>query len=234
MDTMLKAIIFDLDGVLIDSEPLMRAAFETSYRRVIGAGTPPIEAYLEHMGEAFLRIMDKLGLPRAMWEPYFQYCQEHIDQITLFPHCREILAWASEQGLALALFTGKDHIRTLQILEHFGLRHYFRAVVSSDQLQKPKPDPEGILYTLHLLCSSITETVMIGDAVNDILCAQAAGVRSIAVTWGIKPERVQALSTPDFIVHNGHMLLEVLQNLKQGKDRRAVPHFLKEESHGSA
>ncbi len=47
---MLKAIIFDLDGVLIDSEPLMRLAFETAYRQVLGEGEPPIEAYLEHMG----------------------------------------------------------------------------------------------------------------------------------------------------------------------------------------
>src|SRR5579875_1630475 len=141
---MLTAIVFDLDGVLINSEPLMRAAFEASYRQVIGDGTPPIEAYLEHMGEAFLQIMDRLTLPHALWKPYIHYCQQHIDQITLFPHSREVLDWALDQKLALAILTGKDYTRTLQILEHFDLLHYFRVVVSSDQLQRPKPDPEGI------------------------------------------------------------------------------------------
>lgn len=229
---MLTAIVFDLDGVLINSEPLMRAAFEASYRHVIGDGTPPIEAYLEHMGEAFLQIMDRLQLPHALWKPYVHYCQQHIEQISLFPYSRETLDWALDQKLDLAILTGKDYKRTLQILEYFDLHRYFRAVVSSDQLHRPKPDPEGILRALHMLGSSIENTVMVGDAVNDILCAQAANMRSIAVTWGIKPERVQTLCTPDFIVHSGQMLIEVLSSLKQGEDQQSSLYLSKERSYG--
>lgn len=217
---MLNAVIFDLDGVLIDSEPLMRAAFAASYAYVVGDGIPPIEAYLEHMGEAFLQIMDQLNLPHAMWEPYTQYCQQHIEQIQMFPQIREVLNWATDQQLKLAILTGKDSLRTWQILEHFDLSRYFRTVVSSDQLRRPKPDPEGVLQALSALGSSIEDTVMVGDAVNDILCAQAAQMRSIAVTWGTKPERVQRLCTPDFIVHSRPMLLAVLRHLKHGEDQQ--------------
>jgi len=212
---MLRAIVFDLDGVLIDSEPLMRFAFEATYREVIGPGPVPIEAYLEHMGESFPHIMDHLGLPHTLWEPYRRLCQEHIDRITLFPETWNILDWAHTHGLKLAILTGKDHARTIQILDHFGLSSRFQAVVSSDQLQCPKPHPEGLQRALALLRCAPQESVMVGDSTSDVLCAQRAGIAAIAVTWGIKPERVQTLCQPDYLVHTWAELLRVLETLRR-------------------
>jgi 3-amino-5-hydroxybenzoic acid synthesis related protein len=210
---MLHAIVFDLDGVLIDSEPLMRFAFAESYRQVFGAGTAPIEAYLEHMGESFPGIMDQLGLPYTLWEPYRELCQKHIDRIALFAGCRALLEWGALRNLKMAILTGKDCGRTQQILKHFELDHYFNVVVASDQLRCPKPHPEGMLRTLRLLGCPAEGAVMIGDAVSDIVCAQRAGVRAIAVTWGIKPQRVQTLCRPDHIVHDWEALTELLCEL---------------------
>jgi 3-amino-5-hydroxybenzoic acid synthesis related protein len=219
---MLRAIVFDLDGVLIDSEPLMRFAFEACYGQLIGGGPAPIEAYLEHMGESFPRIMDHLGLPHTMWEPYRRLCQEHIDKITVFPQGRALLDRLCAMNLKLGVLTGKDLKRTIHTLEYFALKQYFQEVIASDQLQYPKPHPEGILLATQLLGVSAAETVMIGDSVSDILCAQQAGVASIAVTWGIKPERVQTLCRPDFIAHGWEQLTEILLGLA-GARRFAAP-----------
>jgi 3-amino-5-hydroxybenzoic acid synthesis related protein len=210
---MLRAVIFDLDGVLIDSEPLMRLAFADSYRRVIGNGSPPIEAYLEHMGESFPRIMDRLNLPHSLWEPYREFCQEHIAQISLFPGSRELLEWARSERLKVGLLTGKDRARTAQILEHFELQDFFDVTIASDQLNQPKPHPEGVLKMLEGLGSTSAQSVMIGDAVNDIICAQEAGVKAIAITWGTKPERVQRLCRPDYIAHDWNALQQILEEL---------------------
>jgi len=212
---MLKVVVFDLDGVLIDSEPLMRFAFEASYRQVIGDGSPPIESYLEHMGESFPCIMDQLGLPHALWEPYRELCQAHIDRITFFPEARDMLAWARQTlNLKLAVLTGKDRLRTLQILEHFEVADFFSAVVTSDQLNRPKPDPEGLLHILEVLNCSADEAAMVGDAVSDIFCAQGAGVTSIAALWGIKPERVQQLCQPDYMAMDWDALFQIVIKLR--------------------
>lgn len=210
---MLKAVVFDLDGVLIDSEPLMRFAFEATYRLVIGEGIPPIESYLEHMGESFTAIMDHLGLPYTMWAPYREMCQKNIDRIKVYDEGRELLEWARGCGLKMAVLTGKDGVRTVQILEYFNLIHHFAAVVSSDQLSNPKPHPEGMTLTLELLECRPDEAVMIGDSVSDILCAQRAGVEAVAVTWGTKPERVQTLCHPDYVVHDWRSLFQLLSKM---------------------
>ena len=124
VNTKLKVVIFDLDGVLIDSEALMRAAFETTYHQILGKKTPPTEAYLEHMGESFPQIMDCLGLPHAFWEPYRQFCQREVARIKLFPESCALLRDLHTLGLRLAILTGKDHKRTIQVLEHFDLNGF--------------------------------------------------------------------------------------------------------------
>ncbi|MFZ6027908.1 MAG: HAD family hydrolase [Chloroflexota bacterium] len=220
---MLKAIIFDLDGVLVNSEPLMRYAFTESYRRVIGAGEPPIDAYLENMGVAFPQIMDQLGLPHEMWQPFREICQKNLERVTLFPEVVDLLEWAQSRGIKCSILTGKDRERTLELLAHFGLQHYFDAVIASDQLCRSKPDPEGMLRSLDLLSCAPEEAVMIGDAVSDVECAHNANVRAIAVTWGIKPERIQTLCCPDYIVHDWQALAGILQTLEKNGHRAQQP-----------
>lgn len=210
-----QAIVFDLDGVLIDSEPLMRFAFEMVYRQYIDDGPAPIERYLEHMGESFPRIMDHLGLPHRLWQPYRELCQQHIARIQVFPDSRTLLTWAVEHGIKLAILTGKDRQRTLHLLEFFDLAQFFDVVIASDELSQPKPDPEGMWHALEALQCPPEAAVMVGDAVSDVVCAQRAGVRAIAVTWGIKPERVQTLCQPDYIVHSWAELTALVQHLTQ-------------------
>jgi 3-amino-5-hydroxybenzoic acid synthesis related protein len=210
----LAAVVFDLDGVLIDSEPLMRFAFEVSYRELGLPGAPPIESYLEHMGESFPRIMDRLGLPHALWGPYRDVCRRHPELVQAFPESRPLLAQARSLGLRLGILTGKDRERTLATLDRFQLAEFFDVVLASDQLRRPKPHPEGMERSLSLLRVSARQAAFVGDSVNDIRCAEAAGVRSIAVTWGTKPERVRSLCRPDHLVEDWGSLAELLVSLR--------------------
>jgi 3-amino-5-hydroxybenzoic acid synthesis related protein len=209
----LSSVIFDLDGVIINSEPLMRYAFSVCYRQVVGEGTPPTERFLEHMGESFPHILKQLELPLSLWEPYRKLCQSHIEQIRVFSGAREGLEWLRCQDIRMAILTGKDRERTEQILAYFDLEHFFTTVLSSDELNNPKPHPEGIQLLLKRLESDAKDTVMVGDGVSDILCAQNAGVRSIAALWGTKPERLRQFSRPDYFASDWADLTRRLQAL---------------------
>jgi 3-amino-5-hydroxybenzoic acid synthesis related protein len=229
----LTAVVFDLDGVLIDSEPLMRFAFEVAYRELGLPGAPPIESYLEHMGESFPRIMDRLGLPQDLWAPYRDECRRHPELVQTFPEARLLLAQARNLGLRLSILTGKDRERTLHTLDRFQLAEFFDVVLASDQLRHPKPHPEGMRLSLALLGAAPTQAAFVGDSVNDILCAQAAGVRSIAVTWGTKPERVRSLSRPDHIVDDWGALAELLVRLRHRPAPLAAESLSEVASHGA-
>lgn len=197
----LRAVVFDLDGVIIDSEQLMRGAFADSYRRVIGSsGSPPVETYLEHMGKPFPEIMNILGLPGSLWEPYRRFCRSHLDLVTVHPECLPLLRWVRQHGLRVGLFTGKDAERTKEVLDYFCLTPAFDATVCSDEIEAAKPHPDGLLHVLDLLACRPAEAVFVGDAVDDVECARRAGVTSVAVTWGIKPERLRMLCAPDHVI----------------------------------
>ena len=212
---MLRAIVFDLDGTLLDSERVMRAAFEQSYRQVVGAGPVPFEEFVKHLGESIPRILDLLGLPQAMGEIFRRVSVERMDELVFHRRARAILAWARAHGIRNAILTGKDRRRTLLILEHFHVRHWFDAVVCSDQLAFPKPHPEGLQQLARLLNAAPEATVYVGDAPNDVECAQRAGVRSIGVTWGIRPDQFLARCTPDHVVGTWTELSRLLRSLHE-------------------
>lgn len=211
----LQTIIFDFDGVIIDSEAVMRVALHRAYSEVVGSGEAPIDAYLNHMGESFVRIMDHLGLPRTMHGPYLRHSRENAHLIQMYPQARELLEALKDAGMQLALLTGKDRDRTIETLQRFELRDLFDVVLTSDDLTHAKPHPEGIHRILAMTATASSEAVMIGDAVNDVLCAQAAGVPSIAVTWGIQPHRLSECQ-PDQTVMSFTQLRDVLETYGTG------------------
>lgn len=184
--SILDAVVFDLDGVLIDSRPQMEFVFRECYRQFVDGGEPPIEEFFHRMGMPLPEILRDLDLPSAMLQTYRKLSRQLYKQIRVVPGAYSTLELIKAMGLPIGLMTGKDRERTLEILHHFGLKQFFSAIVCGDDEYPGKPSPEGLLAVASHFGVSPGKVVIVGDSVLDVRCGLAAGAQTVAVTWGFE------------------------------------------------
>lgn len=197
---MVKAVIFDFDGVIINSSEVQKHALLESFKLVVGKGEPSISDFFSHSGDSLQNILTKMNLPIEMIEPYKMFSRERIKDIKVHTGMKDFLEYLISRDVKCALCTGKDRERTIEILDLIGLRNYFDVIICSDDVSAPKPNPESLQYAINCLGGNINHSVMVGDAKNDILCAKAANVPCIAVTWGDTETHILEKESPDYIV----------------------------------
>ncbi|TCJ15218.1 HAD family hydrolase [Parasulfuritortus cantonensis] len=206
---MKSCVLFDFDGVIINSEPVIKAAFTLSFRDIVGRGEPPVREYLSHMGDSFDRIMSKMSLPTQMYPVFRDYSTRLSNLIEVFPGISELLRELRSEGVATGLVTGKDRRRVDELIEVLGLPG-FDAIVGGDEIENPKPHPQPLLRALDMLGVQAEQAWMIGDSPNDIVAARSAGVSSCAVTWGIGSRRELEDVKPDVLVSSPAELRSLL------------------------
>jgi 3-amino-5-hydroxybenzoic acid synthesis related protein len=196
--TATRAVVFDLDGVLVDSFEVMRRAFDHAYAEVVGDGPAPFEEYNKHLGRYFPDIMTIMGLPLEMEQPFVAESARLAGLVTLFPGVRELLGLLRDRHIGLAVATGKSGERARALLDGLGVLELFDHVIGSDEVARPKPAPDIVLRALDLLHLEPADAVMVGDAVTDLASAQGAGVTAIAALWGETDEAALSAAGPDF------------------------------------
>jgi phosphoglycolate phosphatase len=191
-----QAVLLDLDGTLLDTIGDLAAAVN-AMRGELGLAPLPVfqvRGYVGKGSEILVhralteqpdgRVEDASLFVRAMdgFRRHYHACNGA--SAVLYPGVREGLEAMQAAGLALACVTNKPQEFTLPLLERTGLRAFFRAVVSGDTLDRKKPDPAPLLHACDLLGVAPAAAVAIGDSVNDVLAARAAGCRVFAVPYG--------------------------------------------------
>ena len=202
------AVIFDLDGVVVDSFAVMGKAFAIAYAEVVGDGPAPFSEYRRHLGRYFPDIMRIMNLPPTMEEPFVRESYRLADEVRVFDGILEVLLTLRVRGLRLAVATGKSGPRARSLLDRLGLLLFFAHVIGSDEVARPKPAPDMVRHALDLLDVPAERAIMIGDAPTDLASAQSAGVASAAALWA-PPEDVDELlaSGPDVVLHHPTDLL---------------------------
>lgn len=200
-------VIFDFDGVIIDSAQDLAAAARHSLLQ-LRSGVPAFPFIRNCIGggarNLLLRCLDedKKDLVDEAMAIFRIYYEQHCtDRTVLFPGVRDVLEFYSHHK-RLALATGKIRTATYKILAALNIDHYFDVIVTADDVQRPKPDPECINYVLQKLHCASDTTILIGDTPTDLRTAKNAAISSCAVLYGIGSRRDLDACNPDFIVEN--------------------------------
>jgi 3-amino-5-hydroxybenzoic acid synthesis related protein len=208
-----KAVIFDFDGVIINSTEVQKLALSESYQKVVGEGLPSFEEFFRYSGDSLPNIFKKMNLPLDMVKPYQEVSRANVHRIKVHDGMRELLCTLNKKGIKCGLCTGKDRARTIEILNNTELFHYFDTIVCSDEVCNPKPHAESLMLCMLNLHMAKKNSIMVGDAKNDILCAKSAGVKSIAVTWGDTNAEALLEESPDCIADNVEELAQSIYHL---------------------
>lgn len=210
----IKAVIFDMDGTLIDSREI-----------VLGAFKHVLEEYGQHFDEVVIssyvgRLLDytyQSLVPhqdaQALAELHRSWQRDNKHLLKGFDGLDDFLKQLKAQKLKLGIFTSAVRSRADLALDGLGIRDYFDAVVCGDEVTKPKPDKEGIITLARLLDVELRQIVMVGDAEHDILSGRHAGVVTIGVTHGFGTQQALKQAKADFIVANLKELLAQIEEL---------------------
>jgi 2-phosphoglycolate phosphatase len=186
-----KAILFDLDGTLLDTSAefilcvnLLRAryALPPLPNEVIRTG---ISGGARGLTRLALSLTDSDPLLDARLTELLSLYRENLgSQTLLFPGMSETLTWIEQQGLAWGIVTNKVSIYTLGLLKRLALPFTPASVVCPDQVTHTKPHPEPLLLACTQIGCSVEEAVYFGDHPRDIDAARACGMFSVSCGWG--------------------------------------------------
>jgi phosphoglycolate phosphatase len=186
-----RALIFDLDGTLIDSKgdliQSVNAMLEEVGRAKLTAET--ISGYIGHgaptlVARALGGTATEEEKQRAL-EFFLKHYEEHkLDSTCAYPGVEETLARLNDEGLSMAVLTNKPVRISVRILEALGLTKHFRSIYGGNSFKTKKPDPLGANTILQEFGATPREAVVIGDSEVDVQTARNAETFAAAVNYG--------------------------------------------------
>jgi phosphoglycolate phosphatase len=202
-------IVFDLDGTLVDTAPdlvdtlniilaregLAPVPFDNARNMIGGGARTLIERGLQAEGRAFVAAeVDRL------YKDFVAHYGDHLaDRSQPFPGAIAAIEQLAARGCRFAICTNKLEWLSVRLLDALGISRHFAAICGQDTFGVQKPDPEILLQTIRKAGGQTGRAVMVGDSINDIEVARAAGVPVIAVDFGYTEIPVSALD-PDVII----------------------------------
>lgn len=200
------AVLFDLDGTLADTIPLIVTCFRQTMLKHRPLEEPDDDRLLASIGRPLRDTLRDFEPDEAKAEllrqSYVAYQHTlHDDMVSAFPGAVEEVERLTGIGMPIAIVTSKGREMTDRTMEVCGLTPHFRTVVTATDVVNAKPHPEPVFMALEALRVGVGRRVLfVGDSPHDIDAGRAAGVTTVAVPWGaIGEERLRAAG-PDHLI----------------------------------
>ena len=214
----IRAMLFDLDGTLLDSAPDLVGSLN-EVRRL--ENLPPLDvAEMSRFASKGAVGLLKAGMPSAddatleSWRLEFlrHYAENSFRDSSLYEGVPELLEFLQASGIPWGIVTNKTETLTLPIIEAANLRHSISCLVCGDTLSKSKPDPAPVSLACSILDVHPEATLFVGDDVRDLEAGRAAGTQTAAVHYGYGSyELNDRLVAGSFQVHHPADLAELVR-----------------------
>ncbi len=214
---MLKLLIFDLDGTLTDTAQDIADAINYALKP-FGQKIYSVEETKAMVGSGISKLLESLipvtdpASKEMVTNRFLEYYSEHLfDNTKAYPQVKETLSRLTPYKKAVV--SNKREGFSKSILDRLGLLNFMDIVFGSDSVPEKKPSPVPIFKLLEKFGVSQKETVIIGDSNYDIAAGKAAGIRTIAVTYGFRKR--ETLKDADFIIDSFDELLDILPRINE-------------------
>jgi pyrophosphatase PpaX len=198
-------LLFDLDGTLVDSIELIlgsaRFAFDGYPGRVPSddewralIGIPLVDSFRAH-------VADEGEVARLVGRYREYQLANHDRLVRAYDGVVDVVRGFAAAGHPMALVTSKADWLAQRALDYVGLDAAIPVVVGCDSCVRHKPHPEPVERALALLGARADEAIFVGDSPHDVASGRAAGVRTIAVTWGASSADEMARAGADVVIH---------------------------------
>ncbi len=205
-------VVFDLDGTVVNTIPLIIASYEHAMLQVLGERPTPAEAR-SWIGQTLYGTFGTRHPEHAqkLVDTYVAWNAEHLAELLEeFPGTPGLLDALRSAGVLVGVATSKRRTSAENTLLHAGLADRLSVTVAMEDTDVHKPEPEPLLLAVRRLGGSPERAAYVGDAVVDVLAAKAAGMASIAVSWGAAARADLEATGPDVLVDSVAELQAVL------------------------
>lgn len=214
---MIKAVIFDLDGTLLDTIPDIAASLNRALA-ACGLPTHPVRAFEGFVGggirEAIRRASPAGSSQETLEKLYHLYREGYRDnccgETDYYPGVREMLDRLAGAGLALGVLSNKSQDTARRIIAHYFPEGTFQCVFGREDGRPLKPDPGALRPVQETLGLSPAEMAYVGDSGTDVQFARACGMAAGAVPWGYRSRESLAAQGPDLLADTMEALAEGL------------------------
>ena len=212
------AVLFDLDGTIADTIPLILACYREMMLEHYGHEGDP-DAWLATIGRPLpLSLRELAGSTEEALELRRTYkriqARLHDDMVRAFDGIPEVVGAEVARDSRRAIVTSKGAPMTARTMAVCGVADAFDVVITADHVENPKPDPEPVHIALDRLGVRPSERVVfVGDSAHDVEAGRAAGVTTVAVTWGALGRSALEAARPTYVIDRVDQLRPILDGL---------------------
>ena len=193
-------VVFDMDGTLMDSMTCLADWLHRAVKDYCPSSVTPAtitSAFGPTEEQIIAKFVPKGLVPQCLNAYYKLYEREH-DRVFVYPGIDKLLKAVRDQGIPMALCTGKSR-RAVEIsLKRLGWELYFKSVITGNDTKRFKPDPEGLNLILGQIPAARKRTIFIGDAAADTVAAHNANIISGRAEWGLPGLSPKLNTQPDY------------------------------------